>query len=275
MWIVTHRACPIGKQLADRHYNRQNPQSKQFVPPGKCVVLTHASGKAVWVTSWPIAKYVKHAWAGAWVNSLFRNEGAGKGKKLIQEAVDATLRIWPEPPKEGLITFVDVRYVKEKKDPGHVYLMAGFRRVGETKGGLIAWHMSYDRLIRRKQNMTETQGFPPFQGPAPMFDAPVAQANGPEPKKRGRKPKVQAAPVAVRPDGTTVNPPKKRGRPKGYSPKAGKAKNTATEAKTLTELMFGCDAPTAKVLETIVTQIQSLPESSRKGMIAALQRIWP
>jgi hypothetical protein len=111
-WLVTHRACPIGVQLANRHYNRQNPNSKQFVPPGKCVVLTHVTGKAVWVTSWPIAAYVKHAWAGGWVNSLFRNEGAGLSSGLITDAIYKTLQIWHECPEPGLITFVKRRRSK-------------------------------------------------------------------------------------------------------------------------------------------------------------------
>lgn len=147
MWRVTHRACPIGKQLADRHYNRQNPDSKQFVPPGKCVVLTHSTGKAVWVTSWPKTEYVKHAWAGAWVNSLFRNEGAGLSSELIIGAIWRTMAIWPDPPDEGLITFVDAAEIKPKRDPGYCYFMAGFEKVGMTKGGLIAWHMRKDWLL--------------------------------------------------------------------------------------------------------------------------------
>ena len=32
-------------------------------------------GKALWVTSFPFAQYVRHQWAGAWVCSAFRNEG--------------------------------------------------------------------------------------------------------------------------------------------------------------------------------------------------------
>lgn len=144
-WIVTHRACPIGKQLADRHYNRQHPESKQFVPPGKCIVLTHSTGKAVWTTSWPKKEFVKHAWAGAWVNSLFRNEGAGLSSDLITDAIYKTLTIWPEAPAEGLITFVNADEVASR-NPGYCYKMAGFEKVGKTKGGLIAWHMPKDRL---------------------------------------------------------------------------------------------------------------------------------
>jgi len=36
------------------------------VPPGSCLVLLTADRSAVWVTSWPLAAYVRHAWPGAW-----------------------------------------------------------------------------------------------------------------------------------------------------------------------------------------------------------------
>ena len=37
-WHMSHRADPAAKRLADRHYNRQKPNSPQFVPPGSCLV---------------------------------------------------------------------------------------------------------------------------------------------------------------------------------------------------------------------------------------------
>lgn len=38
----------------------------------------------------------------------------------------------------GMITFVDARKVRRKRDPGRCFRKAGFREVGATKGGLIA-----------------------------------------------------------------------------------------------------------------------------------------
>ena len=100
-WTLSWRADPAAKVLADRHYNRQNPNSPQFVPPGRCLVLLSVCGRALWVTSWPLAKYTKHAWAGAWVCSCFRNEGAGLSSELIREALAATK--WRfAPPRQAL-----------------------------------------------------------------------------------------------------------------------------------------------------------------------------
>jgi hypothetical protein len=136
MWSLSHRADALAVRMADKHYSRQKPGTPQFVPPGRCVVFTAPS--AVWVTSWPFAEFTKHAWAGAWVNSLFRNEGAGLSSELIREAVAATRHRWPAVPALGMVTFVNADKVRHKRDPGRCYVKAGFRRVGTTKGGLIA-----------------------------------------------------------------------------------------------------------------------------------------
>ena len=141
IWERSHRADVEALPLADRHYNRQKPGSPQFVPPGRCVVLLSKCRRAVWVTSWPFADYVRHAWAGAWVNSLFRNEGAGLSSDLIRDAIAVTLTVWPEPPDLGIITFVDAAEVRPKRDPGRCYRRAGFRDVGFTKGGLWAFQL--------------------------------------------------------------------------------------------------------------------------------------
>jgi hypothetical protein len=138
-WQQSNRFDPDLCALADRHYSRRNIGSPQFVPPGRCFVLRTEKADAVWTTSWPFAEYVKHGWAGAWVNSIFRNESGHLSSELITEAVSATRSFWPEPPALGIVTMIDPSKVKPKRDPGYCYLMAGWRRVGETKGGLIVY----------------------------------------------------------------------------------------------------------------------------------------
>jgi hypothetical protein len=140
-WRLAHRFDPHGREIADRHYNRQRPGTPQFVPPGRCLVLTATTGSALWVTSWPFAEYVRHRWPGAWVCSAFRNEGAGLASELIREAVAATRWRWPEIPALGMVTFVDADKVRRKRDPGRCYLRAGFARDGETEGGLLAFRL--------------------------------------------------------------------------------------------------------------------------------------
>lgn len=138
VWYRSNRADPRAVALADRHYNRQKIGSPQFVPPGRCLVLLTDNADAVWVTSWPFAEYVKHAWAGAWVCSIFRNESEHLSSDLIREAVAVTRSVWPNVPALGMVTFVDAGKVRRKRDPGRCYLRAGWKVCGETKGGLVA-----------------------------------------------------------------------------------------------------------------------------------------
>lgn len=142
-WCMSHRADPAARVLADRHYNRQKIGAPQFVPPGRCCVLLTDDKRAFWITSWPFAEYVKHAWAGAWVCSAFRSEGAGMASDLITQAVAATRSYWPDVPSLGMVTFLDRREVKAIKVRGvetwgRTWKLAGFRECGETKGGLMA-----------------------------------------------------------------------------------------------------------------------------------------
>src|SRR5262249_12664656 len=136
VWCRSHRADPIARQLADRHYNRQKPGTPQFVPPGSCCVFVTFNQRAFWVTSAPIAKYVKHAWAGAWVCSAFRSENAGRASDLIRLAVAATRFHYKDKiPDLGMVTFLDRNKVKPIKSHGklrwgYTWEQAGFRPVG-------------------------------------------------------------------------------------------------------------------------------------------------
>lgn len=141
-WRMSWRADPRARVLADRHYNRQKIGAPQFVPPGKCLVLLTDDQSAVWVTSWPIAAYVQHAWAGAWVNSLFRNEGDYLSSDLIRWATDITCSWW-DPPELGMVSFVDAAKTAPKRQPGWCYRKAGWEHVGFTKGGLYTFQKSF------------------------------------------------------------------------------------------------------------------------------------
>ena len=137
-WHLSYRADRAVSAMADRHYSRRSVGAVQFVPPGACVVLRSLCGLAGWVTLKQLPEFVHHHWPHAWNNSLFRNEGAGLSSELIREAVAATLAEWPQPPRQGIVTFVDPARVRHKRDPGRCYLRAGFRSVGTTRSGLLA-----------------------------------------------------------------------------------------------------------------------------------------
>jgi hypothetical protein len=153
LWRYSNRFEARSRAIADRHYNRQKIGTDQFVPPGRCCVFYAGTrtGEAFWVTSWPFAEWVKHAWAGAWVCSAFRNEGAGLASDLIRQAVAATRSVLGEPPELGMITFIDRAKVKATKVRsrdvwGWTYRKAGFVEAGETKGGLLALQLLPDAM---------------------------------------------------------------------------------------------------------------------------------
>lgn len=147
IWRKAHRFDPVGCSLADRHYSRVKPGSPQFMPPGSCRVLVANNGRAVFGLSWPKAEFVKHAWAGAWIVSIFRNEDAGPlASQMIREALALIRLDYGQVPELGCVTFVDPRKVpgvmeRGERIKGFCFHKAGFRAVGETKGGLLAWQL--------------------------------------------------------------------------------------------------------------------------------------
>ena len=167
-WRPSWRADPAVRVLADRHYNRQKIGAAQFVPPGRCLVLKTGGvlPAAAWVTSWPIADYVQHAWAGAWVNQLFRNEGDHLSSDLIRYAVAHTRAKWPDVPPLGIVSFIDAAKTRRKRDPGRCYRRAGWSHVGFTKAGL--W------VFQQLPGRPAGPGGEPMPEAAPVPGSPVS-----------------------------------------------------------------------------------------------------
>lgn len=80
------------------------------------------------------------------MNSLFRRESGPLASELIRDALAVTRWFYGDAPPLGLITFIDESKVRHKRDPGRSYLRAGFRRVGETVGGLLAFQILPDEM---------------------------------------------------------------------------------------------------------------------------------
>lgn len=155
IWRRSHRFDPRAVALADRHYNRQKPGSPQFMPPGSCRVLIADNAKAVFGLSFPKPEFVKHAWAGAWICSIFRNESAGPLASLMIRDALAHMRTEYDVPALGCVTFVDPRKVpgvleRGERIKGFCFHKAGFKAVGETKGGLLAWQLLPAAMPARK-----------------------------------------------------------------------------------------------------------------------------
>lgn len=147
IWRASHRFDTPARLLADRHYNRQKVGSPQFMPAGSCRVLLAENKKAVFGLSFPKPEFVKHAWPGAWICSIFRNEDAGPlASDMIRDAMAAMQTLYGASPALGCVTFVDPKKVpgipvRGERIKGFCFHMAGFKAVGETKKGLIAWQL--------------------------------------------------------------------------------------------------------------------------------------
>lgn len=134
-WWISHQADSRAVALADRHYSRKKPGSRQFMPPGRMLVLLSTDGLALWGTSWPYARYVNRPYPGAFLCSIFRNEGDVLSSVLALEAIAATRYHFGQIPADGFITFVDADAIASP-NPGYCFKCAGFRHVGYTANGL-------------------------------------------------------------------------------------------------------------------------------------------
>lgn len=167
---MSHRADPAAARLADRHYSRQTVGSPQFMPSGSCCVFLTECGRAVWGTSWQKPEFVDHAWPDAWVNTIFRSEGAGLASELIAAAISATRAFYGKPPSRGMITMIDLEKVRpitvrSTKVWGWTYRKVGFKEVGETGSGKLVLQLLPEEMppaIRAK---------PRSMHGAPLFDA--------------------------------------------------------------------------------------------------------
>lgn len=156
LWQPSNPADPEVRALADRHYSRQTPGAARFVQAGRTYVLKAPGGRlewvptirggeikkleqiqvarAGWVTHYPYAEYVRHDWAGAWINQFFRNESDYLASDLIREAAAMTYLYsgW-ELPDLGMVTMIDPDQVRRSRTVGFTYRKAGFEEVGLTK----------------------------------------------------------------------------------------------------------------------------------------------
>ncbi|MER9680783.1 hypothetical protein NKJ23_15825 [Mesorhizobium sp. M0184] len=83
--------------------------------------------------------------------------------EMIEQAIAATVAYYGQPPLQGLVTFLDTKKVKPimrrgRKHWGYTWEKVGFRHVGWTGSGLMAFQLPLE-------------GFPPPQEPA-GFGAP-------------------------------------------------------------------------------------------------------
>lgn len=132
-WFAVRDGDDMVRALMHRHYSRRNYRDgrkpKLFVGPGEKMVLATTDGLAAFI--WRKFKSDDNQQG---INcAMFRNEGPHLSSSLILEAEQLAWQRWPG---ERLYTYVNPRKIRST-NPGYCFKLAGWRKCGESKGGLI------------------------------------------------------------------------------------------------------------------------------------------
>jgi hypothetical protein len=133
-WQVVKDGDPRVFALASRHYSFRNyrraRRDKRVAGPGEKLVLLTLDARAVCI--W--RRFRDASGQQGVCCALFRNEGAGLSSELLLEAEELARRRWPDASR--FYTYVDPAKVRST-NPGYCFQVAGWRRCGRTRGGLV------------------------------------------------------------------------------------------------------------------------------------------
>ena len=119
--------------LYERHYSayryKDRRKRTQFVGPGEKVVLRTAKGDALFV--W--RKFIDDSGQTGVNCAVFRNESEHRSSELIRQADAIADRLCPDTRH---YTYVNPQAVRSS-NPGFCFIVAGWKRCGRTKSGLI------------------------------------------------------------------------------------------------------------------------------------------
>lgn len=124
--VRTRRNDQEARAIADRHYSRKTPGARDFVGPGRTIILRDPAGS--WLFVWRKCKFRLDGQTG-WECSIFRNEGQRRSSGIILECE------WHVGGR--VFTYVDSRKVRSS-NPGWCFQCAGWRKAGRSKNrGLV------------------------------------------------------------------------------------------------------------------------------------------
>lgn len=126
------RACA----LADKHYSRRKPGSRQFMPPGQTIVLLAMDERAVfgWWRPDPSSGIKAMNGYDGWTCTIFRREGGARASDLILDAERILLESRHSIGPDGMLTYVWDRKVASE-NPGYCFKCAGWRVIGRSADG--------------------------------------------------------------------------------------------------------------------------------------------
>ncbi len=139
--IVTNKFDAECAELADRHYSRRTVGDRQFLPPGRTIVLRNAEGTLVFAWHWPLEGRRADGEVG-YSCSIFRNESGRLSSEVILEAEGFAFEKWG---RGRVFTYVNPKKLGFRKcrgaeycpwPPGRCFIEAGWRFTRVSKGGL-------------------------------------------------------------------------------------------------------------------------------------------
>lgn len=147
LWSIAPRDDSLVAELVDGqngkppHYSRQTPGAHGFLAPGRSLVLHHNGPRGA--AAWGVVYNMDSTGAMRWRNSIFRNESGTLSSSLIAAATSVTYVVWVDKygalPEQPLRTEVQVAATAARRsrnhEPGHCYLMAGWRKVRDIPSG--------------------------------------------------------------------------------------------------------------------------------------------
>lgn len=132
LWWVTKDGDRDCYAIYRRHYSagkNKYPKIRQFVGPGRKVVLRTERADALWV--W--REFIDDSGQTGINCAVFRNESRYRSSDLIRQADAIADFLWTG---KRHYTYVNPAKLRST-NPGWCFLCAGWRRCGKTKGGLL------------------------------------------------------------------------------------------------------------------------------------------
>jgi len=132
-WVPVRDGNDTARAIYHRHYSRRRyadgRRPLKIIGPGEYLLLLWADARALF--AW--RKFLDDSGQKGINCAIFRNEGAGLSSELIREADGLADERWPG---ERHYTYVNSKRIRST-NPGYCFLMAGWRRCGWTKRGLL------------------------------------------------------------------------------------------------------------------------------------------
>ena len=133
LWWVTRDGDKTCLAMYEKHYSayhyKDGRKRSQFIGPGEKLVLRTSRADAVF--AW--RNFIDDSGQTGINCAVFRNESQHKSSELIRQADAIADCIWPN---QRHYTFVNSKRVRSS-NPGFCFIMAGWRRCGTTKSGLL------------------------------------------------------------------------------------------------------------------------------------------